>query len=188
MAYLDLQQYLKCLESAKKLHWIENPVDPSWEVTAITRQVFDRYGWDDRPALGFRHVGDSPFPLVIGVIGGSPAIYALALSTTVDKIPQVWEKAQRQPIDPTLVQSGFCQEVISRGTEVDIGCLPQVVWTPSHDPGPVYNRAGGDYQRPRNRQTQRRNLSTANENGATPRPICRRGAACGKTYSPVRSE
>ena len=136
MAYLDLQQYLKCLESAKKLHWIENPVDPSWEVTAITRQVFDRYGWDDRPALGFRHVGDSPFPLVIGVIGGSPAIYALALSTTVDKIPQVWEKAQRQPIDPTLVQSGFCQEVISRGTEVDIGSLPQVVWTPTHDPGP----------------------------------------------------
>jgi 3-polyprenyl-4-hydroxybenzoate decarboxylase len=61
MAYADLQQYLKCLESAKKLHWIENPVDPSWEVTAITRQVFDRYGWNDRPALGFRHVGDSPF-------------------------------------------------------------------------------------------------------------------------------
>ena len=45
MAYNDLQEYLTRLESAGKLHWIEQRVDPAWEVTAITRQVFDRYGW-----------------------------------------------------------------------------------------------------------------------------------------------
>src|SRR5262245_46464027 len=136
MAYSDLQDFLRHLESAGKLHWIETRVDPAWEVTAITRQVFDRYGWNDRPALGFRKVGDSPFPLVIGVIGGSPEIYARALSTTVGKIPRAWEQGQQHPIDPVSVPSGVCKEVIARGAEVDLGILPQVVWTPSQDPGP----------------------------------------------------
>jgi UbiD family decarboxylase len=136
MAYADLQDYLTSLESHGKLHWIEQRVDPAWEVSAVTRQVFDRYGWDERPALGFRQVGESPFPLVIGVVGGSPQIYALALSTTVENIPAAWERAQRYPVDPIAVTTGLCKEVITRGDEVDIGILPQVVWTPSQDPGP----------------------------------------------------
>jgi len=82
VAYSDLQEFLKRLEAAEKLHWIQQPVDPSWEVAAVTRHVFDRYGWNDRPALGFRRAGKSEMPLVVGVIGGSPEIYALALSTT----------------------------------------------------------------------------------------------------------
>jgi UbiD family decarboxylase len=136
MAYSDLQSYLSRLENLGKLHWIDQPVDPSWEVSAITRHVFDRYGWEERPALGFRHVGDSPFPLVIGVVGGSPQIYALALSTTANDIPAVWERAQRHPIDPISASSGLCKEVISRGAEVNLSILPQVVWTPRQDPGP----------------------------------------------------
>lgn len=136
MAYNDLQDYLTRLESAGKLHWIEQRVDPAWEVTAITRQVFDRYGWNLRPALGFRQVGVSEFPLVIGVVGGSPEIYALALSTTVEKIPEVWERAQRNPIDPVSAPTGLCKEIILRGSEIDLGSLPQVVWTPGQDPGP----------------------------------------------------
>ena len=136
MAYHDLQEYLTRLESAGKLHWIEQRVDPAWEVTAITRQVFDRYGWNARPALGFRQVGASEFPLVIGVVGGSPEIYALALSTTVEKISEVWERAQRHPIDPVSAPTGLCKEIILRGSEIDLGSLPQVVWTPGQDPGP----------------------------------------------------
>jgi UbiD family decarboxylase len=136
MAYSDLQDYVQRLETHGKLHWVEKRVDPSWEVSAVTRHLFDRYGWNERPALGFRHIGDSPLPLVIGVIGGSPEIYALALSTTVDKIPEVWETGQRRPIDPVSVHSGLCKEIIARGAEIDLGILPQVVWTPSQDPGP----------------------------------------------------
>jgi len=117
MPYSDLQDYLARLENSGKLHWIEQQVDPAWEVSAITRHVFDRYGWNERPALGFRHVGDSSFPLVIGVVGGSPQIYALALSTTVNDIPTVWERAQRHPIEPISVSSGVCKEVMSRGVK-----------------------------------------------------------------------
>src|ERR1041384_501417 len=136
MAYSDLQDYLSRLEHAGKLHWIEQEVDPAWEVSAITRHVFDRYGWDERPALGFRRVGESPFPLAIGVIGGSPEIYALALSTSVKEIPQIWERAQRRPIEPICLQTGMCKEVVLRAGEVDTTLLPQVVWTPGQDPGP----------------------------------------------------
>ena len=136
MAYSDLQEYLGYLEAAGKLHWINEPIDPSWEVAAITRHAFDRYDWSDRPAVGFRRVGGSKMPLVVGVIGGSPSIYALALSTDVDKIPAAWDRAQRNPIDPVNVQTGLCKEMICRGSEVDAYVLPRVVWTPSQDPGP----------------------------------------------------
>ena len=136
MAYADLQDYLSKLEASGKLHWIDKPTDPSWEVAAVTRHMFDHYGWNERPALGFRSVGDSQIPTVVGVIGGSPSIYALALSTTVENIPAAWEKGQREPIAPTSVGSGLCKEIILRDAKVDLRKLPQIVWTPSQDPGP----------------------------------------------------
>lgn len=136
MAYNDLQEHLTQLESLGKLHTIEKTVDPTLEVAAITRHVFDRYSWANRPALRFNRVGDSKFPLVVGAIGGSPTIYGQALCTTEDKITSVWEKAQREPVDPVLVKSGLCKEVISRGDDVDVGILPHSVWTPGEDPGP----------------------------------------------------
>ena len=62
--------------------------------------------WLERTAgAGLSPRRRQPFPLVIGVIGGSPEIYALALSTTVEKIPEVWERAQRHPIDPISVSN-----------------------------------------------------------------------------------
>jgi UbiD family decarboxylase len=141
MAYSDLQQYLSVLHRTGKLHWIDKQVDPSWEVAAVTRSVFERYGWEDRPALGFRHVGNSLIPLVVGVCGGSPTIYATALNSTVDKVATIWEEAQKHPIAPILTHTGICKEVILAGSNLDLGILPQVVWTPSLDPGP-YITAG----------------------------------------------
>jgi UbiD family decarboxylase len=136
MAYRDFQEHLAQLGSLGKLHTIEKRVDPKWEVAAVTRHVFDRYSWANRPALRFNKVGDSEFPLVVGAIGGSPSIYGLALSTTEDKITSAWEKAQREPVEPILVDSGICKEVITHGSDVDVTILPHPIWTPSQDPGP----------------------------------------------------
>jgi len=134
--YHDLQEYLGRLEEAGKLHHVRKPVDPAWEVAAVTRHMFERYSWADRKALYFDRVGQSEFPLVVGAVGGSPSIYALALNTTVDEIPSVWEKAQRDPIEPEIVKTGLCKEVMAQGPDLDIGILPHAVWTPSRDPGP----------------------------------------------------
>jgi len=136
VAYRDLQEYLKRLEEAGKLHHIQKTVDPAWEVAAVTRHVFDRYSWDERPALCFDRVGESPWPLVVGVVGASPSIYALALETTEDRIPALWDKALAEPIKPEHVDSGACKEVVLRGEEVDVRAFPNAVWTPSQDPGP----------------------------------------------------
>ena len=136
MAYNDLQEHLTRLESLGKLHTIEKRVDPAWEVAAVTRHVFDRYPWASRPALRFNCVGNSEFPLVVGAIGGSPTIYGQALCTSEDKITSVWEKAQREPVDPVMVRTGLCKEVITRGEDVDVCILPHPVWTPGEDPGP----------------------------------------------------
>jgi len=65
MAYHDLQEYLARLEEAGKLHHITKPVDPAWEVSAVTRNMFERYSWDERKALYFDKVGQSKFPLVV---------------------------------------------------------------------------------------------------------------------------
>ena len=135
MAYNDLQDYLARLEQAGKLHHIKKRVDPTWEVAAVTRRVFDHYSWAERPALCFDHVGDSSWPLVVGVVGASPFIYALSLETTEDLIPSIWEKAQAERIEPGLVGSGLCKEVVSRGEEVDVRVFPNAVWTPNRDPG-----------------------------------------------------
>jgi UbiD family decarboxylase len=136
MAYNDLQEYLARLEAAGKLHRVAKPVDPAWEVAAVTRQTFDQYGWDERPALCFERVGESEYPLVVGVVGGSPAIYAHALSTTVDQIDELWRRAQQQPIDPVLVPDGQCKEVVVRDDDVNLQIFPHAVWTPGADPGP----------------------------------------------------
>lgn len=136
MGYQDLQEYLVRLEAAGKLHTITKPVDPTWEVAAITREVFDRYSWAERRALRFEHVGESRYPLVVGAIGGSPSIYALALSTTVERIPLLWDKAQREPVSPQLVSSGICKEVVASGSDLDVRILPHPTWTPGEDPGP----------------------------------------------------
>ncbi|HLY65881.1 MAG TPA: UbiD family decarboxylase, partial [Chloroflexota bacterium] len=136
MAYQNLQEYLAALDASGKLQHITQRVDPAWEVGAITREVFARYGWDERPALCFEQVGDSEFPLVVGAIGGSPAIYALAMGTTQDQIPALWSKAQSEPIAPVQVATGACKEVVCRDSEVDVTILPNSVWTPDLDPGP----------------------------------------------------
>jgi len=136
VAYNDFQEYLARLEEAGKLHHILAPVDPAWEVAAVTRHMFERYAWPERRALCFDHVGQSQFPLVVGAVGASPSIYAMALSTEVDRIPAVWEKAQREPLEPEIVGTGLCKEVISKGDEVDLGILPHAIWTPGRDPGP----------------------------------------------------
>jgi UbiD family decarboxylase len=136
VAYNNLQEYLARLEEAGKLHHIKREVDSTWEVAAVTRNMFERFSWPERTALCFDHVGKSKFPLVVGTVGGSPEIYAMALSTTLDQIPAVWERAQREPIEPELVKTGLCKEVIYQGSELDIGILPHAIWTPSRDPGP----------------------------------------------------
>ena len=83
MAYADLRQYLEVLESRNLLKRISRSVDKDWEIAAVARVAFQRIRATERPALMFTNIKGYDIPLVLGVLGGSPAIYACSLGAEV---------------------------------------------------------------------------------------------------------
>jgi UbiD family decarboxylase len=136
MAYKDLRDYLKTLEMRGKLHHVKKEVDPNWEVAAYIRRVFQRIPRERRPAVMFENIKGHTMPLVAGILGASPEVYALALETTVDQIPDKWARAQTNPIPPVLVKTGPVKEHVLKGDQVDVGKLPLCLWTRDQDPAP----------------------------------------------------
>jgi 2,5-furandicarboxylate decarboxylase 1 len=136
MGYRDLREYLNKLEDSGKLHHVTCEVDKDWEIAAVTRGVFQDIPDPRRPALMFDRIKGYSNSLVVGVLGGSLDIYALALQTTVDGIEDVWKKAYTKPIPPVKVNTGPCKEVIETGKDVDALAFPIPVWTVGQDPSP----------------------------------------------------
>lgn len=136
MAYRDFRHYSDVLEAKGKLRRVGQRVDPDWELAAVVRRVFERYHDSVRPALFFERVGDGSIPVVVGVLGASRAVYALAMETTIDDIAPKWVRAQSAPIPPIEVPAGDCQAVVLLGEQVDLRQLPAGIWTVGADPGP----------------------------------------------------
>jgi UbiD family decarboxylase len=157
MAYRDLREYLRALEARGWLHHVKKEVDPGWEVAAVLRRVFQRIPRDRRPAVMFERVKGHPMPLVAGVLGASPAIYALALETTVEKIADTWTRAQSNPLAPVRVATGPVKEKIYLGDRVDATTLPLCVWTRGQDPAPYVTAPCVVSQDP---ETGERNMGT----------------------------
>lgn len=139
--YRDLREYIEALERHGKLQRIKKEVDKDWEVSAVTRYLFNSVPESKRPALLFERIRGFEAPLVLGILGGSREIYALAMNTTVDGISAKWQQALANPLMPVLVDDGPCKEKVYLGDEVDLFSLPVPVWTPGHDAGP-YITAG----------------------------------------------
>jgi len=136
MAYKDLREYLAALEMRGKLHHVKKEVDPGWEVAAVMRRVFQRVPRDRRPAMMFERIKGHSMPLVAGILGASPEVYALALETTVDKIADKWSEAQNHPLPPVLVKTGPVKDVILKEERADVTKLPLCIWTRGRDPAP----------------------------------------------------
>ncbi|MDP2936807.1 MAG: UbiD family decarboxylase [Dehalococcoidia bacterium] len=117
MAYNGLKPFISRLREEGELHEIEAEVDPSWEVGAICREVFDRQG----PALVFKKVGQHRTPLVVGVFT-TLRRYALALGCPPDiqQIRARWDRAYQAPIKPMVVghEGSPCKQVKLK--EVDL--------------------------------------------------------------------
>ncbi|PWU24510.1 MAG: hypothetical protein C5B48_05990 [Candidatus Rokuibacteriota bacterium] len=136
MAYKDLREYLAALEKIGRLHHVKKEVDPDWEVAAYTRRVFQRIPPARRPAVMFERIKGHSMPLVAGVLGASPEIYALALETTVDQIANKWSHAQSNPVPAVRVSTGPVKDVVLTGDQIDITKLPLCIWTRGEDPAP----------------------------------------------------
>jgi UbiD family decarboxylase len=136
MAYRDLREYLGALEKRGWLHHVKKEVDPTWEVAAVMRRVFQRIPRERRPAMMFERVRGHTMPVVAGILGASPEIYALALETTVDEIADKWAEAQTHPVPPVTVATGPVKEVVLTGDRIDATALPLCIWTRGQDPAP----------------------------------------------------
>ncbi len=138
MAYRDLREYLDKLDEAGLLCRVPAEVDKDWEISAVARQTFRRIPQERRPALMFENIKGHDIPLVVGILGGSRAIYALAMECPIDEAQDRWAKATAHPIEPAVVEEGVCQEQVYCDEEVEQVKLPVPVWTVGQDPGPYH--------------------------------------------------
>ena len=136
-AYADLREYLQVLEQNGKLKRISRPVDKDWEISAVARVNFQSVPEEQRCALLFENVKGFDIPVVLGVLGSSRAIYALALRVpSIDAIPDAWTRALHNPIAPEIVGSAPVHEEVHLGEAASLDTLPVPTWTVGYDPGP----------------------------------------------------
>lgn len=136
MPYADLHEFLTKLDSCGKLHRIAKPVDKDWEIAAVAKVAFESIPEPHRPALMFEHVNGFDMPLVLGALGGSRAIYCLALECEIKDLHKKWRAAERNPVVPVRVAKGPVQDKVFRGGEVNLLTLPVPTWTVGQDPSP----------------------------------------------------
>jgi 4-hydroxy-3-polyprenylbenzoate decarboxylase len=129
MAYRDLREFIKVLETKGLLRRITAEVDPILEITEITDRVSKKYG----PALLFENVKGSDVPVLINAFGtyermnlalgvnsldeiGAEILTFLQVpelsASILDKLKALPKLARLGSFLPRTVKNGPCQEVI----------------------------------------------------------------------------
>ena len=139
MPYNSLRPYLQVLEERGLFRWVDKEVDKDWEIGSVVRMIFRAMQEENRYGIGFRNIKGFPGGrFVAGCIGASTEMIATVLecepnySAVHDKIIQ----GSNNQIEPVLVETGPCKEVIVGPEDVDLLSLPIPVWTPHKDAGP----------------------------------------------------
>ena len=135
MPYRDLRHYLEVLEEKGKLRRVSKEVDKDWELACIARWVFQSLPEHERYGLWFEKVKGFHVPVVLGVLGASREVYALALETTPDKIYEKWSHALSHLIPPRPAKQVPVKEVVMKGKDVNLFEIPVPVFTPGRDDG-----------------------------------------------------
>jgi len=153
MAYKDLREYIRFLESQGELKRISYPVKRELEITEIASRVMHSGG----PALLFENVQGSDLPVAINLMGTRRRI---ALALGVEKIEEIASRIEellstRIPesllgklallprlrelfnYPPRMVSEGPVQEVVEEGETVDLTRLPVLTSWPG-DGGPYF--------------------------------------------------
>lgn len=119
MAFKDLREYLQFLEAQGQLMRVTKPVNKKFDITAYTRKTSDLNG----PALLFENVIDSNMPVLSGLFA-TQRLIALALGIKEEDLLKEYIKRESNMVDPVMVESGPCQEIVLTGDEIDLRKLP----------------------------------------------------------------
>jgi UbiD family decarboxylase len=149
-AYMDLHDQVAALDAAGLLIRVDVPINKDTELHPLMRWQF-RGGIDeaDRKAMLFTNVIDSKgkhydFPVLIGAMGASPAVFEIGVGYPVAKVRDAWAYAYANPIAPRIVENAPCHDVIIEGDALDkpgcgVDALPVPISTPGWDNAPYFS-------------------------------------------------
>ena len=146
MGYADLHEHLRQLEEAGHLRRINQTINKDTELHPLVRWQY-RGGIpdEDRKAWYFPNVTDArgrrfKFPVVVGALAGSKAIYFLGMGcNSAEEMDKKWKHALSNPITPVLVDNPVCQEESITGEALEkegLDSFPIPISTPGWDNGP----------------------------------------------------
>jgi 2,5-furandicarboxylate decarboxylase 1 len=130
----DLRGFLEQVRTSRRRDFVEveQVVSPRHETTAILTKLEER---QRSPIVLFKNVAGSPWPLVTNVCGSRGRL-ALALDCPLRDLSARWAEACENQFAPVLVEDGRVQEHVLRGSEVDLGLLPAMVYHEHDAPHP----------------------------------------------------
>ncbi|HEY8532605.1 MAG TPA: menaquinone biosynthesis decarboxylase [Micromonospora sp.] len=143
--YTDLKDFLAALERKGELRRVKVPVDPTLEISEIVTRTVRAQG----PALLFEKPTRGEMPVAINLFGTERR---MAMALGVERLDEIGERIgellkpelpvgwsgiregigkllQLTSLPPRKVKTAPCQEVVYRGSEVDLNRLPGLkVW------------------------------------------------------------
>jgi 4-hydroxy-3-polyprenylbenzoate decarboxylase len=148
--YPDLHDHLKALDEAGLLITIDKPVNKDTEMHPLVRWQFQGgIAEKDRKAFLFTNITDAKgrkydMPVVIGALAANAEIYSVGMGCPVEEIGDNWNRAIANPIDPIVVDSAPCQDVIIEGADLvgdgnGVDGLPIPISTPGFDCAPYFS-------------------------------------------------
>ena len=141
----DFREYLAWLELTGLLNRVSRPINKDTELVPLVRLQFRGLPVEQRKAFLFDHAVDArdrtfDASVAIGTFAASRAVYATAINAPLEDVAAVWQRAFTAPVDPVLVASGPCKDVVLRDADVDaaggIDLFPHPISTPGFDPAP----------------------------------------------------
>jgi UbiD family decarboxylase len=122
----DLRSFLDLVKrkSPEDFQIVSRPVDPAYEITALVVKLEQQA--KRRPVVLFENVKGSAFPVLTN-LHASRSRLAAAIGAPPAAMLPTYLQAMEHPIPPRIVASGPVKDVVRRGSEVDLGALPQIV-------------------------------------------------------------
>jgi len=150
--YPDLHDHIRGLAREGLLVVVDEPINKDTEMHPLVRWQF-RGGVEekDRKAFLFTRPTDGKgreydAAVLVAGLAASREVYRVGMGMPLDKIGPAWIRALANPVEPRLVTSAPCHEIVVRGKDLDrpgkgLDGLPVPISTPGWDNGP-YLTAG----------------------------------------------
>jgi 2,5-furandicarboxylate decarboxylase 1 len=119
----SLRTFLAQLAKSGQLVDVAEAADPAFQLAALSRIALDRGG----PALRFTNVHGHTMPVVTNLFATRDR-FAAALGVGEAELHEQWSHRVRNPLEPEMVSTGPCKDVVLKGPDVDLGLLPTPTW------------------------------------------------------------